>query len=78
MGTTGAGKGLDDVALDDLLYAIEEANYLIFVHPHYGVGNEFFQGTGHSLFLALGFPMETTIAISRLIGKLKFLSQQSA
>ena len=26
----------------------------VFLHPHYGVGNEHFHNTGHALFLALG------------------------
>lgn len=32
-----------------------------------GVGTEQFHDSGHSLFLALGFPFETTISIARLI-----------
>lgn len=31
------------------------------------MGNEHFKDAGHSLFLALGFPFETTVAVSRLI-----------
>ena len=30
-------------------------------------GNEHFHDTGHALFLALGFPFETTVCVSRLI-----------
>ncbi len=37
------------------------------MHPHYGVGNEHYADAGHALFLALGFPFETTVAVSRLI-----------
>ena len=33
----------------------------------YGLGNDQFGGFGHSLFLALGFPFETTAAVARLI-----------
>lgn len=40
---------------------------MIFLHPHYGVGNEHYGDAGHSLFLALGFPFETTVCVSRLI-----------
>ena len=38
--------------------AIEENNLMVFLHPHYGIGNEHFHGTGHALALALGFPFE--------------------
>jgi aminocarboxymuconate-semialdehyde decarboxylase len=67
IGTTGAGKGLDDEALRDVWAALADKKLVSFVHPHYGVGNEHFAGTGHALFLALGFPFETTVAVSRLV-----------
>jgi aminocarboxymuconate-semialdehyde decarboxylase len=67
LGTPGAGKGLDHEGIHDVLAAIAEANYMIFLHPHYGVGNEHYHNSGHALFLALGFPFETTVAVSRLI-----------
>lgn len=56
----------------ELLQAIDQEGLMIFLHPHYGVGNEHYHDTGHALFLALGFPFETTVAVSRLIvsGKL--------
>jgi aminocarboxymuconate-semialdehyde decarboxylase len=67
IGTTGAGKGLDDPALDPVWAAAERAGSMIFVHPHYGLGNEALAGYGHATLLALGFPFETTAAITRLI-----------
>jgi aminocarboxymuconate-semialdehyde decarboxylase len=67
LGTPGAGNGLDHEGIRDVLAAIAEANYMIFLHPHYGVGNEHYHNSGHALFLALGFPFETTVAVSRLI-----------
>jgi aminocarboxymuconate-semialdehyde decarboxylase len=67
LGTPGAGNGLDDEGLRDLLHAIADAKWTIFLHPHYGVGNEHFHNSGHALFLALGFPFETTVSIARLI-----------
>jgi predicted TIM-barrel fold metal-dependent hydrolase len=71
MGTSGLGNGLDDPALDPVWAAIEKAGQMIFLHPHYGLpkevygprGNEY----GHVLPLALGFPLETTIAVSRML-----------
>jgi predicted TIM-barrel fold metal-dependent hydrolase len=67
IGARGLGKGLDDPALTPVWHAAEETGATIFVHPHYGVATEHFAGTGHTLFLALGFTFETTIAVSRLI-----------
>lgn len=70
MGTTGLGKGLDDPALVPVLEALAEANLTIFLHPHYGLPNDVWGPQagdyGHVLPLALGFPMETTIAVARM------------
>ncbi|KAK6533514.1 hypothetical protein TWF694_002453 [Orbilia ellipsospora] len=71
MGTGGLGKGLDDAELDPVYKALEETGMTIFLHPHYGLPKEVFGPRaaeyGHVLPLALGFPLETTIAISRMI-----------
>jgi predicted TIM-barrel fold metal-dependent hydrolase len=67
IGTTGAGKGLDDPALDPVWAAAERLGLMLFVHPHYGMGGEAMGGFGHAMPLALGFPFETTTAITRLI-----------
>jgi predicted TIM-barrel fold metal-dependent hydrolase len=67
IGTTGAGLGLDDPAMDAVWAAAERTGQMIFVHPHYGLGNEHMRGYGHGMALALGFPFETTTAITRLI-----------
>lgn len=71
MGTSGLGNGLDDAALDPIYAALEKYETLVFLHPHYGLpasvygprANEY----GHVLPLALGFPLETTIAVSRML-----------
>jgi aminocarboxymuconate-semialdehyde decarboxylase len=67
IGTTGAGNGLDDQALDPVWAAAEREGLMIFVHPHYGLGNEALGGYGHAMPLALGFPFETTAAVTRLL-----------
>ena len=67
IGTIGAGSGLDDPAMDAVWAAAERAGMMIFVHPHYGLGNESMRGYGHGMALALGFPFETATAITRLI-----------
>ncbi|EXJ75170.1 uncharacterized protein A1O5_01866 [Cladophialophora psammophila CBS 110553] len=72
MGTTGLGNGLDDPALDDVYSALSSTATLVFLHPHYGLPDSAFGGpevvakSGHVLPLALGFPLETTIAVSRM------------
>jgi len=67
LGTNGRGKGLDDEEMVPIWTKLHEMKFTTFIHPHYGVGNEHFGNYGHALFLALGFPFETTTAISRLI-----------
>ncbi|KAH7105479.1 hypothetical protein BKA62DRAFT_391216 [Auriculariales sp. MPI-PUGE-AT-0066] len=68
LGTKGIGNGLDDPELDEFWVAMEESKLVAFIHPHYGLpkdlwGNE----QSHVLPLALGFPVETTICVTRLI-----------
>ncbi|PAV20475.1 amidohydrolase 2 [Pyrrhoderma noxium] len=69
MGTVGIGRGLDDEALEPVWSAIADTGLVIFLHPHYGVDGKAFgeKNNGHVLPLALGFPFETTIAVTRLI-----------
>jgi aminocarboxymuconate-semialdehyde decarboxylase len=71
LGTTGLGKGLDDPELLPIFGALQDAELPIFLHPHYGlpgsVYGEMNSDYGHVLPLALGFPMETTIAVTRMI-----------
>ena len=72
MGTTGLGSGLDDSTLSPVYSALEETSTMIFLHPHYGLPADAFGGpsviakSGHVLPLALGFPLETTIAVTRM------------
>ncbi|KAI0031660.1 hypothetical protein K488DRAFT_51627 [Vararia minispora EC-137] len=69
IGTRGAGNGLDDPALEGLWAALAETGLVVFLHPHYGVDGSAWGplDNGHVLPLALGFPFETTTAITRLI-----------
>lgn len=61
------GKGLDDPDMLEFYRAMDRAGLTIFLHPHYGVGNEHYGKCGHALFLALGFTFETTVAVSQLV-----------
>jgi len=71
LGTTGLGKGLDDPELLPVFKALEKENLPVFLHPHYGLPSEVWGERagdyGHVLPLALGFPLETTIAVTRMI-----------
>ncbi|GAB7354217.1 hypothetical protein MBLNU459_g4761t1 [Dothideomycetes sp. NU459] len=71
MGTGGLGNGLDDPALDPIYAALEEQGQLIFLHPHYGLPSSVYgpraNDYGHVLPLAMGFPLETTIAVTRML-----------
>ncbi|KAI5840181.1 hypothetical protein DFP73DRAFT_559094 [Morchella snyderi] len=71
MGTSGLGNGLDDERLDPVYEALQETGQTMFLHPHYGLPTEVYgpraSEYGHVLPLALGFPLETTIAVARLI-----------
>lgn len=71
MGTSGLGEGLDDPRLDALWQAVEVAELVIFLHPHYGLPEAVYGPRagdyGHVLPLAMGFPLETTIAVTRML-----------
>ncbi|KAI9051320.1 hypothetical protein LZ554_004367 [Drepanopeziza brunnea f. sp. 'monogermtubi'] len=71
LGTTGLGKGLDDPELVPVFQALQDVQMPVFLHPHYGlpgsVWGERAGEYGHVLPLALGFPLETTIAVTRMI-----------
>ncbi|OIW34330.1 hypothetical protein CONLIGDRAFT_709700 [Coniochaeta ligniaria NRRL 30616] len=70
MGTSSLGSGLDDPALLPIFAALAASDMPIFLHPNYGLpgpvwgprGSDY----GQVLPLSLGFPMETTIAVTRL------------
>ncbi|KAH6888606.1 hypothetical protein B0T10DRAFT_57284 [Thelonectria olida] len=71
LGTSGLGKGLDDPNLLPIFEAVAAAKLTVFLHPHYGLPNDVWGPRasaeyGHVLPLALGFPMETTIAVTRM------------
>jgi predicted TIM-barrel fold metal-dependent hydrolase len=71
LGTSGLGQGLDDPNLVPIFEALADAQLPVFLHPHYGLPNQVWGPRasaeyGHVLPLALGFPMETTIAVTRM------------
>ena len=76
LGTRGLGRGLDDPRLEPLWRMVEEKGLMLFLHPHYGIGDvsggdqsdSLFgaRDNGHILPLALGFPYETA-AVSQVL-----------
>ncbi|RFU30414.1 hypothetical protein B7463_g5921, partial [Scytalidium lignicola] len=70
MGTGGLGDGLDDPKLIPLFRALADASLPIFLHPNYGLPASVWGSRGSDygqvLPLSMGFPMETTIALTRL------------
>ncbi|PNS18210.1 2-amino-3-carboxymuconate-6-semialdehyde decarboxylase [Sphaceloma murrayae] len=71
IGTSGLGVGLDDPALDPVWEALQRTEQVVFLHPHYGLPTSLYgpraSEYGHVLPLALGFPLETTIAVTRML-----------
>lgn len=65
------GEGLDDPNLLPIYCALVEAGLLIFLHPNYGLPEEVWgkraKEYGQILPISMGFPLETTIAMTRLI-----------
>jgi predicted TIM-barrel fold metal-dependent hydrolase len=70
LGTSGLGSGLDDPDLVPVFRELAANKLTIFLHPHYGLPSDVWgsrnEDYGHVLPLALGFPMETTIAVARM------------
>ncbi|PHH68109.1 hypothetical protein CDD83_6247 [Cordyceps sp. RAO-2017] len=70
LGTSGLGRGLDDPRMLPVLEAVAAARLPVFLHPHYGLPDDVWGPRaaryGHVLPLALGFPMETTVAVTRM------------
>ncbi|KAL1900832.1 hypothetical protein Cpir12675_000708 [Ceratocystis pirilliformis] len=71
LGTSGLGSGLDDPKILPIFSQLAQNKLPVFLHPHYGLPNEMWGPRasaeyGHVLPLAMGFPMETTIAVTRM------------
>ncbi len=61
------GRTLDDPELGPVWTALAETGLPIFFHPHYAVAIDLLGGFGTALPLGIGFPVETSIAIARLV-----------
>ena len=67
LGPRVAGLTFDDPALEPFWAEIQSLGLPVFVHPKDGVALDALRGYRHVLPVGLGFPMETTIAIARLV-----------
>ena len=62
-----AGMEFDDVRLDPVWRELNGHRLPLFVHPQDGVALERLGGYRHTLPVGAGFPMETTVALTRLV-----------
>ncbi len=66
-GTRIAGHTLDDRALDPVWAALDRTGVPLLLHPHSGSAMDELAGFGHALPVAVAFPLETTVALARLV-----------
>ncbi len=66
-GSRIAGFTFDAPELDPVWRALEDTGVPLLVHPHYGIALDELEGFGHAMPVAVGFPLETTVAFARLI-----------
>ncbi|EXJ88581.1 hypothetical protein A1O1_05511 [Capronia coronata CBS 617.96] len=71
IGCAGRGDGLDDPELVPIFRTLADAKLPIFLHPNYGLPETVWgkraKEYGQILPISMGFPLETTIAVTRLI-----------
>lgn len=66
-GSRIGGLTFDDSRLDPVWAALDQTGTPVLIHPHHGSGMDELEGFGHALPVAVGFPLETTIALARMI-----------
>lgn len=62
-----AGLLFDDPQLDSFWSELNRLGLPLFVHPENGVALDILEGYRHTLPVGIGFPFETTVALTRLI-----------
>lgn len=66
-GVRVCGRTLDDAALEPVWDALETTGLPLLLHPHHALAMDELGGFGHALPVAVGFPLETTVALARLV-----------
>lgn len=61
------GLAFDDAHLEPFWDELNHLGMPLFVHPENGIGLEELEGYRHTLPVGIGFPMETTVGLTRLI-----------
>jgi predicted TIM-barrel fold metal-dependent hydrolase len=67
VGSRICGRTLDDVVLEPLWAELARTRLPVFLHPHYSAAPTELTGFGHAVPVSVGFPFETTIALTRFI-----------
>src|SRR5690606_14392467 len=67
VGSRICGRTLDDAELEPLWAELARTGLPVFLHPHYSAAPTELTGFGHALPVSVGFPLETTIALSRFV-----------
>ncbi|MDX1599891.1 MAG: amidohydrolase family protein [Anaerolineales bacterium] len=62
-----AGLQLDDPGLEPVWKDLAERELPLFIHPEIGIEGDALKGYRHALPIGIGFPAETTIALTRLV-----------
>jgi len=62
-----SGLAFDDPQLEPFWSELNRLELPIFIHPENGIGLEALRGYRHTLPVGIGFPMETTVGLTRLI-----------
>jgi aminocarboxymuconate-semialdehyde decarboxylase len=66
-GTRPCGMAFDDDRLEPLWAELARSGLPLLIHPHYSTAMDDLAGLGHGGPVAIGFPVETTIAVVRLV-----------
>ena len=67
VGSRIAGLSFDASALNPVWEAFQATGLPVLLHPHYGIALGELEGFGHAMPVAVGFPLETTVALARLV-----------
>jgi predicted TIM-barrel fold metal-dependent hydrolase len=67
LGSRLGGLALDHERLRPVWAALSAAELVAFIHPHDGIGTGELDGWGSFLPVGVGFPVETSLAVARLV-----------